>query len=166
MKNLPQSISIFKINEKEQTIRYEKMYRDEVRWEKKDILKCLILIFPILSLLLFALGVEFHIFTIRYIAYILLGFSFLAIVALAIVNTIIQDKLWEKQVAETYTAEYQWLKAIYQMSRADLWLKLHAIREKENTTIAEREFYEKYKELYDNEYVEFLDIPLWYVLSE
>ena len=166
MKNLPQSISIFKINEKEQTIRYEKMYRDEIRWKKKDIFKCSILIFPILSLLLFALGVEFHIFTLRCIAYILLGFSFLAIVALAIVNTIIQDKLWEKQVAETYTAEYQWLKAIYQMSRADLWLKLHAIRKKENTTIAEREFYEKYKELYDKEYVEFLDIPLWYVLSE
>ena len=166
MKNLPQSISIFKINEKEQTIRYEEMYREEVRWEKEDIFKCLILIFPILSLLLFALGVEFHIFTLRCIAYILLGFSFLAIVALAIVGTIIQDKLWEKQVAETYTAEYQWLKAIYQMSRADLWLKLHAIRNKENTTIAEREFYEKYKELYDKEYVEFLDIPLWYVLSE
>ena len=166
MKNLPQSISIFKINEKEKTIRYEEMYREEVRWKKKDIFKCSILIFPILSLLLFALGVEFHIFTLRYIAYILLGFSFLAIVALAIVGTIIQDKLWEKQVAETYTAEYQWLKAIYQMSRADLWLKLHAIRKKENTTIAEREFYEKYKELYDKEYVEFLDIPLWYVLSE
>ena len=166
MKNLPQSISIFKINEKEQTIRYEEMYREEVRWEKKDIFKCSILIFPILSLLLFALGVKFHIFTIRCIAYILLGFSFLAIVALAIVDTIIQDKLWEKQVAETYTAEYQWLKAIYQMSRADLWLKLHAIRKKENTTIAEREFYEKYKELYDKEYVEYLDIPLWYVLSD
>ncbi len=166
MKNLPQSISIFKINEKEKTIRYEEMYRDEVRWGKKDIFKCSILIFPILSLLLFALGVEFHIFTLRCIAYILLGFSFLAIVALAIVNTIIQDKLWEKQVAETQTAEYQWLKAIYQMSRTDLWFKLHAIREKENTTIAEREFYEKYKELYDHEYVEYLKIPLWYVLSD
>ena len=142
------------------------MYREEVRWEKEDIFKCLILIFPILSLLLFALGVEFHIFTLRCIAYTLLDFSFLAIVALAIVDTIIQDKLWEKQVAETYTAEYQWLKAIYQMSRADLWFKLHAIRKKENTTIAEREFYEKYKELYDKEYVEFLDIPLGYVLSE
>ena len=166
MKNLPQSIAIFKISEKEQTIRYEKMYREEVRWKKKDIFKCSILIFPILSLLLFALGVEFRIITLRCIAYILLDFSFLAIVALAIVDTIIQDKLWEKQVAETYTAEYQWLKAIYQMSRADLWLKLHAIRKKENTTIAEREFYEKYKELYDKEYVEFLDIPLWYVLSD
>ena len=166
MKNLPQSISIFKINEKEKTIRYEEMYREEVRWEKEDIFKCLILIFPILSLLLFALGVEFHIFTLRCIAYILLGFSFLAIVALAIVNTIIQDKLWEKQVAETYTAEYQWLKAIYQMSRTDLWFKLYAIREKENTTIAEREFYEKYKELYDHEYVEFLAIPLWYAPSD
>lgn len=166
MKNLPQSISIFKINEKEQTIRYEKMYRDEVRWKKEDIFKCLILIFPILSLLLFALGVEFHIFILRCFAYILLSFGVLAIVALVIAETIIQDKLWEKQVAETYTTEYQWLKAIYQMSRADLWFKLHAIREKENTTIAEREFYEKYKELYDHEYVEFLDIPLWYVLSE
>ena len=31
MKNLPQSISIFKINEKEKTIRYEEMYREEVR---------------------------------------------------------------------------------------------------------------------------------------
>ena len=166
MKNLPQSISIFKINEKEQTIRYEEMYREEVRWEKKDIFKCSILIFPILSLLLFALGVEFHIFTLRCIAYILLGFGVLAIVALVIAETIIQDKLWAKQVAETYTAEYQWLKAIYQMSRADLWLKLHAIRKKENTTIAEQEFYEEYKELYDHEYVEFLDIPLWSVLSE
>ena len=166
MKNLPQSISIFKINEKEKTIRYEKMYREEVRWEKKDIFKCLILIFPILSLLLFALGVEFHIFTLRCIAYILLGFSVWAIVALAIVNTIIQDKLWAKQVAETQTAAYQWLKAIYQMSRADLWLKLHDIREKENTSIAEREFYEEYKELYDHEYVEYIDIPLWSVLSD
>lgn len=166
MKNLPQSISIFKINEKKQTIRYEEMYREEVRWEKEDIFKCLILIFPIFSLLLFALGVQFHIFILRCIAYILLGFSFLAIVALAIAKNIIQDKLWAKQVAETQTAEYQWLKAIYQMSRADLWFKLHAIREKENASIAEHEFYEKYKELYDHEYVEFLDIPLWYVLSE
>ena len=33
MKNLPQSISIFKINEKEQTIRYEEMYQDEVSLE-------------------------------------------------------------------------------------------------------------------------------------
>lgn len=166
MKNLPQSISIFKINEKEQTIRYEKMYRDEVRWKKEDIFKCLILIFPILSLLLFALGVQFHIFILRCIAYILLSFSFLAIVALAIAKNIIQDKLWAKQVAETHTAEYQWLKAIYQMSRTDLWFKLHAIREKENTTIAEREFYEEYKELYDHEYVEFLAIPLWYAHSD
>ena len=166
MKNLPQSISIFKINEKEQTIRYEKMYREEIRWEKKDIFKCSILIFPILSLIFFALGVEFHIFTLRCIAYILLGFGFLAIVTLVIVNTIIQDRLWAKQVAETQTAEYQWLKAIYQMSRADLWFKLHTIRKKENTTIAEREFYEKYKELYDKEYVEYLDIPLWSVLSK
>ena len=165
MKNLPQSISIFKINEKKQTIRYEEMYREEVRWEKEDIFKCLILIFPILSLLLFALGAQFHIFTIRCLAYILLGFSFLAIVALAIAKNIIQDKLWAKQVAETQTAEYQWLKAIYQMSRTDLWFMLHAIREKENTTIAEREFYEKYKELYDHEYVEYIDIPLWSVLS-
>ena len=80
-------------------------------------------------------------------------------------KNIIQDKLWAKQVAETHTAEYQWLKAIYQMSRTDLWFKLHAIREKENTTIAEHEFYEEYKELYDHEYVEYIDIPLWSVLS-
>ena len=166
MKNLPQSISIFKINEKEKTIRYEEMYREEVRWEKEDIFKCLILIFPILSLLLFALGVEFHIFTLRCLAYILLGFGFLAIVVLAIAETIIQDKLWAKQVAETHTAEYKCLKTIYQMSRTDLWFKLHAIREKENTTIAEREFYEEYKELYDHEYVEYLAIPLWYAHSD
>ena len=166
MKNLPQSISIFKINEKDQTIRYEEMYREEIRWGKEDTFKCLILIFPILSLLLFALGVQFHIFILRCLAYILLGFSFLAIVALAIAKTIIQDKLWTKQVAETQTAEYQWLKAIYQMSRADLWFKLHAIREKENTSISEREFYEEYKDLYDHEYVEYIDIPLWSVLSD
>ena len=129
------------------------MYREEVRWEKEDILKCLILIFPILSLLLFALGAQFHIFIFRCLAYILLGFGFLAIVALAIAETIIQDKLWAKQVAETQTAEYKCLKTIYQMSRTDLWFKLHAIREKENTTIAEREFYEEYNELYDHEYV-------------
>ena len=166
MKKLPQSISIFKINEKKQTIQYEKMYREEIRWEKEDIFKCLILIFPILSLLLFALGVQFHIFILRCIAYILLGFGFLAIVALVIAETIIQDKLWAKQVAETQTAEYKCLKTIYQMSRTDLWFKLHAIREKENTTIAEREFYEEYKELYDHEYVEFLAIPLWYAPSD
>ena len=165
MKNLPQSISIFKINEKEQTIRYEKMYQDEVRWEKEDIFKYSLLILSFLVIPLLALGLEFHIFTLRCIAYILLGFSFLAIVALAIAKNIIQDKLWAKQVAETHTAEYQWLKAIYQMSRTDLWFKLHAIREKENTTIAEREFYEEYKELYDHEYVEYIDIPLWSVLS-
>ena len=166
MKNLPQSISIFKINKKEKTIRYEEMYREEVRWKKKDIFKCSILIFPILSLLLFALGAQFHIFILRCLAYILLGFGFLAIVALVIAETIIQDKLWAKQVAETQTAEYKCLKTIYQMSRTDLWFKLHAIREKENTTIAEREFYEKYKDLYDHEYVEFLAIPLWYAPSD
>ena len=166
MKNLPQSISIFKINEKEQTIRYKEMYREEVRWEKENIFKCLILIFPILSLLLFAFGAQFHIFILRCLAYILLGFSFLAIVALVIAETIIQDKLWAKQVAETQTTEYKCLKTIYQMSRTDLWFKLHTIREKENTTIAEREFYEEYKELYDHEYVEFLAIPLWYAPSD
>ena len=52
------------------------------------------------------------------------------------------------------------------MSRVNLWFKLNIIRKKENTTIEEQEFYEKYKELYDNEYVEYLDIPLWGVLSE
>lgn len=86
--------------------------------------------------------------------------------AVGIAETIIQDKLWAKQVAETQTAEYKCLKTIYQMSRTDLWFKLHAIREKENTTIAEREFYEEYKELYDHEYVEFLAIPLWYAHSD
>lgn len=165
MKNLPQSISVFKINKKKQTIRYEEMYQEEVRWEKEDIFKCLLLIFPILSLLLFALGVEFHIFILRCIAYIFLGFSFLAIVALAIAETIIQNKLWAKQVAETHTCEYEWLKAIYQASRAELWFKLYEIRNKDNPSIAEREFYEEYKELYDHEYVEYIDIPLWSVLS-
>ena len=48
MKNLPQSISIFKINEKEQTIRYEEMYQDEVKWEKEDMFKCLLFILSIL----------------------------------------------------------------------------------------------------------------------
>lgn len=165
MKNLPQSISIFKINEKEKTIRYEEMYQEEVSWEKEDIFKCLLLVFPILSLLLFALGVEFHIFTLRCIAYILLGFGFLAIVALVIAKTIIQDKLWARQVAETQTAEYKCLKAIYQMSRAELWFKLYEIRNKDNPSIAEREFYEEYKDLYDHEYVEYIDIPLWSILS-
>ena len=165
MKNLPQSISIFKINKKKQTIRYEEMWEEEVSWEKEDILKYLILIFPILSLVLYALGVEFHTFTLRCIAYIFLGLGFLAIVALAIAETLIQNKLWAKQVAETHTYEYEWLKAIYQASRAELWFKLHAIRSKENPTIAEREFYEEYKELYDHEYVEYIDIPLWSVLS-
>lgn len=165
MKNLPQSISVFKINKKKQTIRYEKMYQEEVNWEKEDIFKCLLLVFPILSLLLFALGAQFHIFIFRCIAYIFLGLGFLAIVVLAIAETIIHNKLWAKQVAETQTAEYQWLKTIYQMSRVELWLRLHAIRSKENPTIAEREFYEEYKELYDHEYVEYIDIPLWSVLS-
>lgn len=165
MKNLPQSISIFKINEKKQTIRYERMYQEEVRWEKEDIFKCLILIFSLLSLVLFALGTEFHIFILRCIAYIFLGLGFLAIVVLAITETLIQNKLWAKQVAKTRTYEYEWLKAIYQASRAELWFKLHAIRSKENPTIAEREFYEEYKELYDHEYVEYIDIPLWSVLS-
>ena len=110
MKNLPQSISIFKINEKEKTIRYEEMYREEVRWEKEDILKCLILIFPILSLLLFALGAQFHIFILRCLAYILLGFGFLAIVALAIAETIIQDKLWAKRRPQNINASKQFIK--------------------------------------------------------
>lgn len=165
MKKLPQSISIFKINKKKQTIRYEEMYQKEVRWEKEDVFKCLLLVFPILSLLLFALGTQFHIFTLRCIAYIFLGFGFLAIVALAIAETIIQNKLWAKQVAETHTCEYEWLKAIYQASRAELWFKLYEIRNKDNPNIAEREFYEEYKELYDHEYVEYIDIPLWSVLS-
>ena len=34
------------------------------------------------------------------------------------------------------------------------------------TAIVSKEVYEKYKELYDKEYVEYLDIPLWYVLSD
>ena len=166
MKNLPQSISIFKINEKEQTIRYEEMYQDEVKWEKEDMFKCLLFILSILVIPLLALGLEFNIFALRCLAYIFFGSIFLAIIAIAIAETFIEDKLWEKQVAETYTAEYDWLKAIYQISRAELWAKLDSIRKKENTSIAEQEFYEKYKELYDHEYVEYLEIPLWYVPSD
>ena len=166
MKNLPQSISIFKLNEKDQTIRYRKMYYDEVRWEKEDIFKYLIIILLFLAPLSLAFGFEFHIFALRCLAYVLFGLTLLAIVALAIAGTVIEDILWAKKVAETDTAEYDWLKAMYQMSRAKLWTKLDFIRKKENTTIAEQEFYEKYKELYDNEYVEYLDIPLWGVLSE
>ena len=166
MKKLPQTIGIFRINKQQKTIRYKQMWEDEMRWEKENIFKCLVLIFPLLSLVLFALGTEFHIFILRCIAYIFLGLGFLAIVVLAIAETIIQDKLWARQVAETRTCEYKWLKAIYQASRAELWFKLHAIRSKENPTIAEREFYEEYKELYDHEYVEYLDIPLWSVLSD
>ena len=166
MKNLPQSISIFKLNEKDQTIRYKKMYRDEVRWEKEDIFKCLILIFAFLIIPLIALGIEFDIFILRRLGYIFFGLTILSIICFAMAENDIEDKLWEKQVAETSTAEYDWLKAMYQMSRDKLWTKLDFIRKKENTTIAEQEFYEKYKELYDNEYVEYLDIPLWYVLSE
>lgn len=166
MQNLPQSISVFKLNEKEQTIRYKKMYRDEVRWEKEDIFKCLIFIILFLSPLFFAPGIEFHIFALRCIAYVLFGLTLLAIVALAIAEVIIEDKLWAEKVAETDTLHYQLLKAMYQMSRVNLWFKLNIIRKKENTTIEEQEFYEKYKELYDNEYVEYLDILLWYVLSD
>lgn len=113
MKNLPQSISIFKLNEKDQTIRYKKMYYDEVSWEKEDIFKCLIFILLFLSPLFLALGIEFHIFALRCISYILLGLTLLAIVALAIAGTVIKDILWAKKVAETYTAEYDWLKAMY-----------------------------------------------------
>lgn len=166
MKNLPQSISIFKLNEKDQTIRYKKMYYDEVSWEKATIFKCLILILLFLSPLFLAPGIEFHIFALRCIAYVLFGLTCLSIVALAIAETVIEDKLWAEKVAETYTLHYQLLKAMYQMSRANLWFKLNAIRKKENTTIEEQEFYEKYKELYDQEYVEYLDIPLWGVLSK
>ena len=166
MKNLPQSISIFKLNEKEQTIRYKKMYYDEVVWEKEDIFKFLILILILIAFLVLAFGFEFHIFALRCIAYILFGLTLLAIVALAIAETVIEDKLWAEKVAETDTLHYQLLKAMYQTSRANLWFKLNTIRKKENTTIAEQEFYEKYKELYDQEYVEYLDIPLWGVLSE
>lgn len=165
MKNLLQSISIFKINEKKKTIRYEEMYQEEVRWEKEDIFQCLIFIFPILSLLCFSLGAQFHIFILRCIAYIFLGLGFLAIVVFAIAKTVIHRKLWAKQVAETQTEEYQWLKALYQMSRAELWFSLYEIRNKDNPNIAEREFYEEYKELYDREYVEYIDISLWSALS-
>lgn len=164
MKKLPQSISVFKINKKKQTIRYEEMYQEEVHWEKEDIFKCLLLVFPILSLLLFALGAQFHIFILHCIAYIFLGLGFLAIVALAIAETIIHNKLWARQVTETNTCEYEWLKAIYQASRAELWFKLYEIRNKDNPSIAECEFYKEYKELYDHEYVEYIDIPLWSVL--
>ena len=166
MKNLPQSISIFKLNEKDQTIRYKKIYRDEVRWENEDIFKCLIFILLFLSPLFLAPGIEYHIFALRCIAYILFGLTLLAIVALAIAGAFIKSKIWTEKVAETDTLHYQLLKAMYQTSRANLWFKLNAIRKKENTSIAEQEFYEKYKELYDNEYVEYLDIPLWGVLSE
>lgn len=166
MKNLPQSISIFKINEKEQTIRYEEMYQDEVKWEKEDMFKCLLFVLSILVIPLLALGLEFNIFALRCLAYIFFGSIFLAIIAIAIAETIIEDKLWEKQVMETRTIDYLYLKAIYQTSRAELWTKLDSIRKKENTSIAEQEFYEKYKELYDHEYVEYLDIPLWYVPSD
>ena len=166
MKNLPQSISIFKVNKKEQTIRYEEMYRDEVNWEKEDMFKCLLFILSILVIPLLALGLEFNIFALRCLSYIFFGLIFLAIIALAIAETVIEDKLWEKQVMETYTIDYLCLKAIYQTSRAELWTKLDSIRKKENTSIAEQEFYEKYKELYDHEYVEYLEIPLWYVPSD
>lgn len=166
MKNLPQSISIFKINEKEQTIRYEKMYRENVRWEKEDIFKCLLFILSILVIPLLAIGLEFNIFALRCLAYIFFGSIFLAIIAIAIAETVIEDKLWEKQVAETYTIDYLCLKTIYQINRAELWTKLDSIRKKENTSIAEQEFYEKYKKLYDHEYVEYLEIPLWYVPSD
>ena len=142
------------------------MYYDEVVWEKEDIFKCLILIFAFLIIPLIALGIEFDIFILRRLGYIFFCLTILSIICFAMAESDIEDKLWEKQVAETSTAEYDWLKAMYQMSRDKLWTKLDFIRKKENTTIAEQEFYEKYKELYDNEYVEYLDIPLWYVLSE
>ena len=99
MKNLPQSISIFKINEKEQTRRYEEMYREEIRWEKEDMFKCLLFILSILVIPFLALGLEFNIFALRCLAYIFFGSIFLAIIAIAIVETVIEDKLWEKQVA-------------------------------------------------------------------
>ena len=166
MKNLPQSISIFKLNEEDQTIRYRKMYYDEVRWEKEDIFKFLIIILIPISFLLLALGLKFHIFTLLCLSYIFFGFTFLTIVTFVITGAFIKSKLWAEKVAETDTLKYQLLKAMYQMSRANLWFKLNTIRKKENTTIAEQEFYEKYKELYDNEYVEYLDIPLCGVLSE
>ena len=166
MKNLPQSIPVFKVNEKKQTIRYEEMYREEVRWEKEDMFKCLLFILSILVIPFLALGLEFNIFALRCLAYIFFGSIFLAIIAIAIAETVIEDKLWEKQVAETYTIDYLCLKAIYQTSRAELWAKLDSIRKKENTSIAEQEFYEKYKDLYNHEYVEYLDIPLWYVPSD
>ena len=112
------------------------MYRDEVRWEKEDIFKFLILILILIAFLLLAFGFEFHIFALRCLAYTFFGLAFLVIVALAIAEVIIEDKLWAKKVAETDTLHYQLLKAMYQMSRDKLWTKLDFIRKKENTTIA------------------------------
>lgn len=165
MKKLPQTIDIFKINRKQNTIRYEQMWEDEMRWAGADIFKCLFFIFGPLAILLIVLEIELHISTLTYIGYVLFGLTWVCFIALVIGEIVIEKAMWEKQVAETYTLEYDYLKAIYRASYHELWLKLDKIRNKDNPTIAERKFYEKYKELYDHEYVEYIDIPLWSVLS-
>lgn len=162
MKKLPTYIDTFSINPYKQTIRYKKLYEDEMYWSGEDWAKTIFcLVLPLIPL---CIGISYDYENWVFLKYvgIILGI-FLTIwgVGALIINFVVTRKKWEKEIAETNTVRYACVKAIYKVSRDKLIFELDEIRNKENPTIAEREYYEKYKEIYNDNYVEYLDIPLW-----
>lgn len=162
MKKLPTYINIFSINPYKQTIRYKRLHEDEMYWEGEDWAKTIFCIGA--PLIPFCIGIGYDYENWAFLKYIGIALSiFLALwgIGALIINFIVTRQKWEKEVAETDTARYACIKTIYKVSRDKLIFELDEIRNKENPTIAEREYYEKYREIYNADYVEYLDIPLW-----
>ena len=162
MKKLPTYIDTFSINSCTQTIRYKKLHEDEMYWGGKDWAKTIFFLGLPLILLCIEIGYEYENWAFLNCVGIVLGiFLTLWGIGAFIINFVVTHKKWEKEIAETDTVRYAYVKAIYKVSRDKLIFELDKIRNKETPTIAEREYYEKYKEIYNSDYVEYLDIPLW-----
>lgn len=162
---LPNTIGTFVYDEANNTICYKKLYEENIFWSGDDYAKCTVMILLLLFCSLLAFGYELSSVVCRYIAWCVLATAITFSIVMFVFSCFIKKQMWEEKVKETETPHYEFLKSIYQASRGELWIELNRIREKDNPSIAEKEYYKKYKDAYTLKYPDGLAIPLWSFIS-
>lgn len=166
-KNLPKEITTYKVDLEERTISAIPRYRSEVHWYRGEENFAAI---TILCIGLSILPLIYHNITgvmwCLHIGLLLLTIAGACIISYLISSSIIENRIWAKQVDFATSIQAEVAKAIYEASVAELKFKLDEIRHKQTTTFAENEFYCKYREFLDNDKVDYLPIPMWEWLFE
>lgn len=166
-KNFPKEIMTYKIDFEKHTIAAIPFYRSEIHWRKgEDIFKIIIILclsFSIFPLIYYSeKGTVWCLYTVL----LLLSISAICIVSYLISSSIVEKHMWQKQVTFASSLQAEVIKAIYQASVAEVKSKLEEIRNKQSVTVAENEYYWKYREFLDSDKVDCLPVPIWSWLFE